>query len=171
MNARKRVALAMTTAVTAAGLALGTPTAQADITPTSLPGAAVATPGHATPSQGTTHPNAAAAWKQLWGPTEITASYLNHHGKKWVSRSFDAHSTRVIGSFRCWNGGDHSKARLRIYNVETRKWIGDSGAQPCDWTYNYIQNVAGYKDGQPLRFVLTSVGKAHTTYVTAYRAG
>ncbi|MGW5611347.1 hypothetical protein ACWEWI_35815 [Streptomyces sp. NPDC003753] len=122
------------------------------------------------PAQGANHSSQAAGWHRLWGPTKITASYLNQHGKKWVSRSFDAHSARVIGAFRCWNGGDHSKARLRIYNVETHKWIGDSGAQPCDWTTNYVQNVGGYRDGQPLRFVLTSVGKAHTTEVGAFGA-
>lgn len=110
---------------------------------------------------------AKAEWKRLWGPAKISAHYLNTHGKRWVSRTFDPNSSRTLGAFRCWNSNDGGQARLRIYNVETRRYIASSGWQPCDWTWSYVQ-TSRYRNGHGLRFVLEAKGKAHTTYVSAY---
>lgn len=171
---RNRVALAMTVGVTAVGVALAAPVAQADIVPAlhSMAAHAASAPSHAQAGrQVATAPGASAAasaQSTLW-QTTVPASYLNSHGKKWVSRTFVPKGGGVIAVWKCWNNHDGGKARVRIYNVETRKFIeGSSKYQKCN---NKIKSVTGdsYKSGQGLRFVLQASGKAHTTLVGALR--
>ncbi|WP_438493961.1 hypothetical protein [Streptomyces asiaticus] len=101
-----------------------------------------------------------------WTAT-ISASYLNAHGKKWVSKTFTPSGGGITAGWRCWNNHDGGKARIRIYNVETRKYIeGSSKYQKCNGHFKAVTGD-GYRGGEGIRFVLQSKGKAHTTDVLA----
>ncbi|MCX4410015.1 hypothetical protein OG840_52925 [Streptomyces sp. NBC_01764] len=104
-----------------------------------------------------------------WTAT-ISASYLNAHGKKWVSKTFTPSGGGITAAWRCWNNHDGGKARVRIYNVETRKYIeGSSKYQKCNGRFKAVTGDA-YRAGQGIRFVLQAKGKAHTTDVMATRS-
>ncbi|MTD57181.1 hypothetical protein [Amycolatopsis pithecellobii] len=149
MNTRRRITLGLATLALTGGLAIAGGAA-ASAAPTATAAAASTDDGTVTSQSG-------------WSTT-ISAAYLNSHHKKWVSSTFVPPAGGVVGGFRCWNNGDGGKARLRIYNVETHQWIGDSGYQDCNYRYKYV-SADKYRPGQGLRFVLQAQGNAHTTRV------
>lgn len=65
---------------------------------------------------------AAGHWHHLWGPSQITGSDFNHH-TRCVSGTFAPDTARTDINFNCYNSGDGGKACVRLYNVESRKYI------------------------------------------------
>lgn len=169
---RNRVALAMTTGATAVGLALAAPAAQADIAASAHPVTAHAAPAPFQAKAGrqtATAPSAEAtvSTQSLLWEANVSASYLNNHGKKWVSGTFTPADGGITAVWKCWNNHDGGTARVRIYNVEKRKFIENSSRYlQCN---NKLKTITGdaYRKGEGLRFVLQVRGKAHTTLVGA----
>ncbi|MEU9125099.1 hypothetical protein AB0C96_35580 [Streptomyces sp. NPDC048506] len=128
-------------------------------------GAVLVSPAQAQESNAVAVATPANTQGLLW-QAKISAAYLNAHHKQWVSSTFVPPAGGVTGAFRCWNNNDHGAARLRIYNVETHRWIADSGYLDCNYVQKYV-SADKYRPGQGLRFVLDARGKAHTTEIAA----
>ncbi|MFK8906585.1 hypothetical protein [Streptomyces sp. YS-3] len=150
------------------GAAVAVAGVAAALTPLST---ATAAPG---PAATTAHSSvAAASWHHLWGPAQISAGYFNSHSR-WVSGTFVPDTDKTGINFNCYNSGDGGKARVRLYNVETRKYIpvtGNTGYQYCNKAGNNwfgVYSKGGYRIGQGLRVVIDESGKKHTVNVKAY---
>ncbi|MFE4823186.1 hypothetical protein ACFRFU_43610 [Streptomyces sp. NPDC056704] len=119
MNAPNRIALAVTAVATAAGLALAAPAAQADITV--APHSAVTAGAAPAPVQ------AQATWHTIW-----QSKFKPRHAK-WVSQAFGVHDYNVTVKYQCWNGGDGTRATVKLVEA--------------DYPYRTLKKHSGYCNG------------------------
>jgi hypothetical protein len=148
------MALAAATAALAGGLAVAAPAAQA------------AAPAHAdlqvqsqaVPAQ------AAAKWHTIW------QSKFKPRHSKWVSGAFGVHRYNVTVKYRCWNGGDGTKAKASLveadYPYRTR---GSHSYAVCNghwWTFK----STSVKPSTPYKVVIQqNHGRTHTEQVGVYQ--
>ncbi|WP_371648590.1 MULTISPECIES: hypothetical protein [unclassified Streptomyces] len=83
-----------------------------------------------------------------------------------MSGTFAPDTARTDINFNCYNSGDGGKARVRLYNVESRKCIpitGNTRFQYCKKPGNAwftIHSNGGYRVGQGLGVVIAGEGQA-----------
>ncbi|MFF4796078.1 hypothetical protein [Streptomyces sp. NPDC001276] len=154
MNTRNRVALAMTTGVTAVGLALAAPPAQANIAPASHP---VAVHTASAPVQ------AQAKWHTIW------QSKFKPRHSKWVSGAFGVRAYNVTVKYQCWNGGDGTKAKASLVEADyPYRTLGSHSYAYCNgnwWTFksNKVKPATRYKV-----VIQQNHGRTHTEQVGVY---
>ncbi|MET9914823.1 hypothetical protein ABZZ74_50565 [Streptomyces sp. NPDC006476] len=155
MKTRNRVALAMTTGVTAVGLALAAPAAQADIAAAYHPVVAhsVSAPLQA---QGT--------WHTIW------QSKFKPRHSKWVSQPFGVHDGVISLSvkYQCWNGGDGTKMTVKLIDTHNLNKTVKKSRAYCNGAWHAFQT----EDVTPsTRYKIVTQqdhGRTHTEQVGVY---
>ncbi|GGT73550.1 hypothetical protein P6B95_00170 [Streptomyces atratus] len=144
MSTRRRAELVIAAVMCGVAVASGA-TATASEAPASH-SASNAVTQQAVPSQGSADEakganTARAAAHRQWGPSWISGSYLNSHGKKWVSQPYRSKGKWAGAFVRCYN--NRAKMRVRILNIDAGRYIADK-TEWCNrdasikaWTNNF----------------------------------
>ncbi|MET7609194.1 hypothetical protein [Streptomyces avermitilis] len=153
MNTPSRIALAMTTGVAAASLALAAPAAQADIAPPSHP---VTAHTASAPVQ------AQAKWHTIW------QSKFKPRHSKWVSQPFGVHAYNVTVKYRCWNGGDGTRATVKLVDADYLNKTVKKDSGWCNGAWHQFVSRDVKPDNRYRIVVQQNHGRTHTEEVGVY---
>ncbi|WUH90254.1 hypothetical protein OG900_09165 [Streptomyces sp. NBC_00433] len=151
MTIRNRFAVAATAAALAGGLAVATPVAHADNVAAVRHTAAVAT---VVPS--TAHAKTHTIWHAKFKPRHAT----------WTSGAFGVRRYNVTVKYRCWNGGDGTKAKAKIVESDyPYRTLGTHSYSTCSGHTWHFKSTK-VKPNTPYKIVITqNHGRTHTEEV------
>ncbi|MBM9509484.1 hypothetical protein [Actinacidiphila acididurans] len=162
---RKTRSLGTAAAVTAA-IALGWGGSAHAGTPAPAPAPARAAAAQAAHAQAVpaAQTRAAAKWHTIW------QSKFKPRHSKWVSGAFGVHAYNVTVKYRCWNGGDGTKAKASLVEADyPYRTLGSHSYAYCNghwWTFKSTK----VKPATPYKVVVQqNHGRTHTEQVGAYQ--
>ncbi|MFJ6903286.1 hypothetical protein [Streptomyces griseoluteus] len=157
MTARNRVIVAAATAALAGGLAVGAPAVQADaLAPATAHTATAQAHAQAAPLR-------AAKWHTIW------QSKFKPRHSKWVSGAFGVHAYNATVKYRCWSGGDGTKAKASLVEADyPHRTLATHSSAYCNGTW-WTFKTTKVKPNTPYKVVVQqNHGRTHTEQVGVY---